>query len=122
MNAVGNSLTAWGVLVSCNGLLWLFQPARYQDWLCMSKLLSKRDFPLLLSPWTHMFAATGVVLGLYYISAGLENDRKFARRSVWGRLVMCALLVQARVPKGLLFLGISDVLGAAWTAYALHTS
>ena len=66
-----------------------------------------------------MFACTAIVLGGYYISAGLSNDEAFAKRTVIGRPAVFILMVLARVPKGMLMFGAADVLGALWTWSAL---
>ena len=69
-----------------------------------------------------MFACTAMVLGCYYIAAGLDNDESFARRTVWGRPLVFTLMVLARVPRGMLLFGFSDLSGAVWTWYALRIS
>jgi hypothetical protein len=69
--------------------------------------------------WTKLFACSAIVLGSYYISAGVEKDVAFAKRTIWGRPLVFGLMVLSKTRKGLLMLGVVDVLGAVWTLHAL---
>lgn len=80
---------------------------------------SRSDFHGYESSFGKLFACTGMTLGFYYFLAARENDLKFAKRSVLGRLLIFALMIVAKLPHGLLFLGLSDAMGALWTLYYL---
>ena len=83
------------------------------------KLAGMPPIPSAATDWGRMWACTAVVLGFYYLHAAHQDNRDFARSTVFGRPLIFLLMLLAQLPSSLSILGLVDCLGAAWTWYAL---
>jgi hypothetical protein len=65
-----------------------------------------------------------MVVGYYYWACGSAGAKAYFKASIVGRFLFCALCVLlvllADAPPPLILFGVVDVMGAAWTAYALR--
>ena len=75
------------------------------------------DFPDVRSPWIKMWGATAAVLGFYYIWNA--DSPRFALGTVIGRPLIFCLMLLAGLPQSMAMFGAMDLVGAAWTYYAL---
>lgn len=117
------TLIAWGGVVVTNALCWLLAPNLYVKQMGQMGF-SPEDFgggfDLERDAWLKLFACTALVLGYYYIDAGMQNDRKFAERTVKGRTLILILLLAFGAPRGMVAFGVADAAGAFWTWRALN--
>lgn len=115
MRSSALSIKAFGVYAVLTGLGLMIAPALF---------LAPFGIPAPVEIWVRVLGALAIVLGFYYWACGRAGATAFFKASVVGRLLffaLCVLLVLlAAAPLPLLVFGAIDVIGAAWTAYALR--
>jgi hypothetical protein len=84
-----------------------------------NKLLGMPPIPNATGEWGRMWACTAVVLGYYYLQAAFDDNKQFAKSTVYGRPLIFLLMLFSQLPSSLALLGFFDCLGAAWTWRAL---
>jgi hypothetical protein len=98
--------TGAGLVISPNAVLWfLLTTPTYEHWI-------------------RLLGTSAIVLGCYYIVAGLHNLTVMARASLWARGIMIALFTTFVIAKiaPVLLLGMAgnEAAGIAWTWWALR--
>lgn len=115
MRSSALSIKAFGVYVILTGLGLVIAPAM---------LLSMFGLPAPSEIWVRVLGALALVVGYYYWACGTAGAKTYFRASIVGRLLFCAqcilLVLLAAAPLQLIIFGVIDVIGAAWTAYALR--
>jgi hypothetical protein len=80
--------------------------------------------PATSEPWIRALGAVAIALAGYYIQASRDNNIPYYRMSVWGRVVFSVLVVVIAVTTpdylNMGLFAVVDLLGAAWTWYALR--
>lgn len=94
---------------------FLFAPALVLPWFGFA---APRDF------WIRVLGGILGILAYYYFAAARDGDRRFARRTVWGRLPLLplygGLVAFAGAPLPLLFVGLFESGCGVWTLLALR--
>ncbi|MCP4438112.1 MAG: hypothetical protein GY810_04140 [Aureispira sp.] len=116
MNAA-KSIWLFGYYVIAMGLILLFIPHIILDFAGLTPVNPEHRFIY------HIVGLIASVVGLYYVHCGKTNQREFFKISVVGRMVffvgaIVVVLLTSSNPK-LAIIGITDLLGAAWTYWAL---
>ena len=75
-------------------------------------------------PWIRILGFIVLILGFYYITAGLNGLTAFHWATVWGRFALLVFLVvlsaMKQVKPTAIIFGLVDAAGAAWTLIALN--
>jgi len=75
--------------------------------------------------WIRVEGMLTMILGFYYGMMALQDVRAFFRATVYGRLAVpvffTGFVVSGLAPPILILMGVVDVLGAIWKAWALTT-
>lgn len=117
LSAPAKSLLAFGAYLLLLGALLVLAP---------NFVLGLFGIPPTAEVWIRVVGMLVLVLGAYYALAAVAELRAFMRWSVPIRL--CVLLffasfaVTGLAPAVLVYFGLVDVAGAAWTAWALRRS
>mmetsp|Transcript_11746 Transcript_11746/g.29686 ORF Transcript_11746/g.29686 Transcript_11746/m.29686 type:complete len:130 (-) Transcript_11746:299-688(-) len=116
MNPVAKALFYKGLYVGAMGLLNTLAPDVLPK--VVNKLTGRRMLPP-PSQWTTALGVIAATLGFYYIHAAIENDMKFAKSSVLGRVfVFCAfasLVFMRKLSVFFLLIGSVDLASALAT-------
>ena len=116
MNSPGRSIVVFGVYVVVVGLGFLLIP---------NTVLPIFGFPTTTEVWIRVLGLLAAALSLYYFYSASRNDLHFFRISVVGRIIffigMTALALLNLGGPMLIAFGLVDLLGAAWTWWALRS-
>lgn len=109
------SIKVFGVYAFLTGLTLIFLP---------NLLLSVFGFPPTQEIWIRVMGALAVAIGYYYWACANALAVEFFRATLVGRsmfaLVCFGLVGFSGAPWQIVLFGITDLLGAAWTAAALR--
>lgn len=115
MSAAARSLFVFGLYAIGAGLGLLLTPAL---------VLGLLGFPPAADGWIRVVGVLAVCVGAYHVVAARSELLPYLRASVAVRIgfavALAALVVGGQMPRALLLFGAIDVLGAAWTAFALR--
>ena len=116
MSSAARSLFVFGIYVMSAGLALALAPQ------LVLKLLT---FPPAADGWVRVAGVFSLFIGFYYIVGALYHLEPYIRATVYARIALAVIFgafVALRVmPAPLLVFGLADLLGAAWTSYALRT-
>jgi hypothetical protein len=94
--------------------------------LAPNTLLPVFGFPSTIEVWIRVLGVVSSVLGMYYVQAARHELVPFFRATIWGRtfviLSFAAFALMRLAPPILILFGITDALGALWTATALRAT
>lgn len=115
MTKSAKSLYYFGFYVLLTGLIICIMP---------DKFVSLLKLPEVPAAWARVIGLLAIIIGLYDILNGRNNVKPLIRASVYIRILfflgILALFLSGQMPKEILPLGIIDLLGATWTAFALR--
>jgi hypothetical protein len=115
MSPAARSLFVFGLYAILAGLGLVVAPAM---------VLGLLGFPPAADGWVRVVGVLAVCVGSYHIVAARNELRPYFRASVTVRigfaLGLAALVVAALMSRALLLFAAIDLLGAAWTAWALR--
>jgi hypothetical protein len=115
MRSSSLSIKVFGIYVFLTGLTLIFVP---------NLLLSVFGFPPTQEIWIRVMGALATAVGYYYLACANTLAIEFFRATLIGRpifaIVCFGLVGFAGAQWQLALFGLADLLGAAWTAFALR--
>jgi len=115
MSPAGRSIVVFGIYVSAIGIGFFFAP---------NIILPILGLPLSADFWVRITGIVACVIGYYYLVSARAELTTFFRASTYARTGVCVavllLVLTNSAPFALLPLGIIDLIGAAWTHFALR--
>ena len=92
-------------------------------WVIPEQFISIFKLPEIPVAWLRVIGLLAIILGSYDIVSGRNNLQPLIKASIYMRLFFFAgiivLVVSGQMPKEVIPLGITDLLGAVWTILAL---
>ena len=115
MSSAARSLLVFGIYVVSAGLALVLAP---------HLVLRLLGFPPAPDGWVRVAGVLSFFIGCYHIVGALYHLEAYIRATVYARIALAvvfgAFVVLRVMPAPLLLFGIVDLLGAAWTSYALR--
>ena len=114
MTKSGKSVFYFGIYGILVGVVVCLIPEQFIS------ILKLPDIP---TAWARVIGLLGIILGSYDIISGRNNLQPLIKGTIYMRLFLFAgiivLFVTGQMPKEILPLGITDLLGAVWTILSL---
>ncbi len=115
MTKSARSLFYFGVYVLLTGIILCLLP---------EKFISLLKLPAIPVPWARLMGLLVIIIGCYDLLSARNNVKPLIVASVYLRILFFAgvmlLFATGEMPKEILPLGIIDLAGALWTAFALR--
>lgn len=115
MSPAGRSMVVFGIYLLVSGIGFFFVP---------NIVLPILGLPLAADFWVRITGVVACVIGYYYLVSARAELTTFFRATTYARTGVCValllLLLTSSAPVALLPLGIIDLIGAAWTHFALR--
>ncbi len=115
MSPAARSILVFGIYVLAIGVAFFIAP---------NLILPILGLPLTTDFWVRITGIVACVIGYYYLVSARAELTTFFRASTYARTGVCvavlALVLTNSAPLALLPFGILDLMGAAWTHFALR--
>ena len=117
MSKSATSIFVFGLYLCALGAVLILAP---------NTLLPVFGFPSTTEVWIRVLGVVASVLGTYYVQAARHELVPFFHATIWGRafvmLSFAAFALMRLAPPTLVLFGVTDALGALWTATALRAT